>query len=447
MEKLNDWMNSLSRQTSDLTNNLTSELDDHLLSAPALMQFGIFTISAILAYILARPVSTLFKAWLARRNRKFIFHVYAAPRELFFLFFISAFLWLAVLGLALAGQDLILLKTMASLVTAWGVIRLVSGTIANRLWARIIAVILWTIVTLGILDLLDPITALLDSAAVSFGKVRISLLVIVKALIIFSLLIWIMGIVTRVLERGFTTVSGLTSSQRVLFYKLSTISLYAIAGFIGLNMIGLDLTALAVFGGGLGLGIGFGLQKIFSNLISGIILLIDKSVKPGDVIAINETYGWVNSLGARYVSVLTRDGKEHLIPNEKVISDQVENWSYSDPNIRIHVPVRVSYQSDIHQVRDLILKAAEDSPRVLKSHMPVCLIKAFDDDGIHFELRIWIADPQEGVSNIKSEIYFRIWDLFKEHDVAIPFPQRDIHLKLDEDIIQALLQFKGLQNG
>ena len=221
----------------------------------------------------------------------------------------------------------------------------------------------------------------------------------------------------------------MTPSQRVLFSKLSNIALYVAAVVIGLNIVGLDLTSLAVFSGALGLGIGFGLQKVVSNLISGIILLMDKSIKPGDVIAVGDSYGWVNSLGARCISVLTRDGKEHLIPNENLITQTVENWSYSDRKVRLHIPIGVSYNSDIHQVRELLLQAVDEHARVLKIPEPRCLITGFGDSSIDFEIRAWIFDPQEGLSNLKSDLFFRVWDLFKEHNIEIPFPQRDIHIK------------------
>ncbi len=157
-------------------------------------------------------------------------------------------------------------------------------------------------------------------------------------------------------------------------------------------------------------------------------------VKPGDVVAIGDTYGWVNSLGARCVSVLTRDGKEHLIPNENLITQEVENWSYSDQKVRVHIEVGVSYNSDIHLVKELLLKAIEDHPRVLSDPAPVCLITGFGDSSIDHDIRAWISDPEQGVTNVKSEIYYRIWDLFKEHNIEIPFPQRDIHIKSGEEV-------------
>jgi small-conductance mechanosensitive channel len=150
----------------------------------------------------------------------------------------------------------------------------------------------------------------------------------------------------------------------------------------------------------------------------------------------------VNSLGARCVSVLTRDGKEHLIPNENLITQEVENWSYSDRMIRIHIPIGVSYNSDVHLVKELLLKSLENHPRILKVPQAGCLITGFGDNSIDYELRVWISDPQSGMSNVKSDVYFSIWDAFKENGIEIPFPQRDMHVKLDEH--SAL--FEMLQN-
>jgi small-conductance mechanosensitive channel len=254
---------------------------------------------------------------------------------------------------------------------------------------------------------------------------------IIKGIFAFALLLWVVSFVSKLLETSFRKAHGLTPSQKVLFSKISTILLYIIAALLGLNIVGLDLTALAAFSGALGLGIGFGLQKVFGNLISGIILLIDKSVKPGDVIAIGDTYGWVNKLGGRCVSVLTRDGKEHLIPNENLITSEVENWSYSDEKIRLHFPIGVSYSSDVHKVKEILLTALEGNKRILALPAPVCLIHEFGESSVNFELRAWIEDPAQGISNVKSEIYFRIWDLFKENKIEIPFPQRDLNIKND----------------
>jgi len=192
--------------------------------------------------------------------------------------------------------------------------------------------------------------------------------------------------------------------------------------------VGIDLTAFAVFGGAIGLGIGFGLQKIVSNLISGVIILLDRSIKPGDVMKVGDTFGWINSLGARYASVVTRDGTEYLIPNEDLITQQVVNWSYSHDAVRLKILIGISYKSDPRKAIALCFEAAREESRILENPPPNVLVKGFGDSSVDIEIRIWIRDPKNGVSNIKSAILLRVWDKFHEHGVEIPYPQRDVHL-------------------
>ncbi|MGB5604053.1 MAG: mechanosensitive ion channel domain-containing protein, partial [Gammaproteobacteria bacterium] len=181
--------------------------------------------------------------------------------------------------------------------------------------------------------------------------------------------------------------------------------------------------------GALGVGLGFGLQKIFSNLVSGIILLMDKSIKPGDVISLGTTFGWINYLGLRYTSVITRDGIEHLIPNEELITQRVENWSFSDNLVRLKAPIGISYNSDVRLAMKLCIEAAEIVPRVELAPEPRVQLMGFGDSSVNLELRIWIDDPQQGRANILSEVLLNVWDKFHEHGITIPFPQRDLHVK------------------
>jgi small-conductance mechanosensitive channel len=219
------------------------------------------------------------------------------------------------------------------------------------------------------------------------------------------------------------------AAQKILIHKFFNVATLVIITFIGLGSLGFNLTTLAVFSGAIGLGIGLGLQAVILNILSGFFLLLDRSIKPGDVIAIGDTFGWVNSLKSRYISIITRDGKEHLIPNEKFITNPVENWSYSSKSVRIKVPVTVSYESDLAQVTQLMEQSVEGLNRVLTTPSPTCLIKAFGDNGVGMELRVWIQDPDNGVSNLKSTIYFNIWRTFKEHHIEIPYPQLDLYIK------------------
>jgi len=180
--------------------------------------------------------------------------------------------------------------------------------------------------------------------------------------------------------------------------------------------------------------LGFGLQKIFANLVSGFILLADKSIKPGDVIQLKDTYGWINFLGSRYVSVITRDATEHLIPNENLITGEVINWSYSEDLVRLKVPVGVGYGSDLEKARDLMLAAATSSLRVLKDPKPSCLLVGFGDNAINLELRVWINDPQNGIGSAKSDLFWGIWQRFRDHGIEIPYPKRDVHLKYNPEM-------------
>ena len=387
-------------------------------------------IAAIVAgSFLSKPTAKWFATQVQKRKPLGFIRIHASGREIFFILLTPIFLWLAATLAQAAHLPFAILQSVATLASVWAIIRFTSSTIESDFLARLLAVTLWMIAALSIFGWLKPAIDLADRAAFSVGSLRISVLFVIKSGIAYAVLFWLVRLGSNVLDRVFLRANGLTPSQRVLFNKLSTIVLYIIAVVVGMSIVGLNLTSLAVFSGALGLGIGFGLQKVVSNLISGIILLMDKSIKPGDVIAVGDSYGWVNSLGARCVSVLTRDGKEHLLPNENLITQTVENWSYSDRKVRVHIPIGVAYGSDVHLVHDLLLKAAEDHPRILNEPNPRALIMGFGDSSIDFEIRCWIFDPQESVSNIKSDLYYRLWDLFMENGIEIPFPQRDIHIK------------------
>lgn len=322
-----------------------------------------------------------------------------------------------------------IIRVAENLLGAWIAIRFASAFIHYRSLARWLAIWVWVIAALNIFGLLMPLMAELDAIGMTLGSTRVSVLTIAKGVVAFGLVLWVSAVLSRVSEHRIQNIHHLTPSLRVLLSKIIRVIFIVLAFVIGLNTVGIDLTSLAVFSGAVGVGIGFGLQKVVSNFISGIILLLDRSIKPGDVIAIDETYGWVNRLNARNVSVITRDGKEHLIPNELMITERVENWSYSDWNIRLKIPVGVSYNTDPRLAMRLMLEAAAMTPRILKSPKPNALIIGFGDSSIDLELRAWIDDPGNGIRNISSDLLLNIWDKFKENGVEIPFPQRDVHIK------------------
>jgi small-conductance mechanosensitive channel len=269
----------------------------------------------------------------------------------------------------------------------------------------------------------------MESLAFDIGALRLSVWALVKGVILLTLMLWFAGAIGHLLDRRLIGNEDLTPSMQVLIGKIVKVVLVAVAFFVALTSIGVDLTALAVFSGALGLGIGFGLQKVVSNLVSGMIILLDKSIKPGDVITLGETFGWITSLRSRYVSVVTRDGREYLIPNEDFVTQQVVNWSFSSRNIRLEVAFGVAYDSDPHQVREVAIAAAKAVERVARSPEPVCHVTDFADSSIDFVLRFWIQDPERGVANVRGQVFLALWDAFKEAGIAIPFPHREIVLR------------------
>ena len=292
-------------------------------------------------------------------------------------------------------------------------------------------------------DTMGAMVSTLDSMAVSVGDMRVSVFdILIVALIVVgvTVLAWL---VSKTSHRLLRRATKLDETQRLLVEKLVTIAVWASAFFLGIDLLGIDLTALAVFSGAFGLAIGFGLQKTFGNLIAGIILLMDKSIKPGDVIAVadtvgNESFGQIRKIGVRAVSVTTRDQREYLIPNENLMINQVENWSYSSKNVRMQVPVGVSYESDMDLVEELMLEAARSCDRILKAPPPTVWMNEYGDNSVNFTIHCWISDPEDGVGNVRSAVLKKLWWLFKENGVEIPFPQRDLHIRSSDQLDRLL---------
>ena len=279
----------------------------------------------------------------------------------------------------------------------------------------------------------------LDSMALSMGDMRISVFdILIMVTVVFGVIAaaWFINKLARRSIRRFTK---LDDTQQLLTEKILTIAIWAAAFFVGIDLLGIDLTALAVFSGAFGLAIGFGLQKTFGNLIAGIILLMDKSIKPGDVIAVtdmagNESFGQIRKIGVRAVSVTTRDQREYLIPNENLMINQVENWSYSSKNVRMQVPVGVSYESDMDLAEKLMLEAANSCDRILKAPPPTVWMSEYGDNSVNFIIHCWIKDPEDGVGNVRSAVLKKLWWLFKDNGIEIPFPQRDLHIRSSDQL-------------
>ena len=322
-----------------------------------------------------------------------------------------------------------LIAVAAKLAGAWIVISLTAGLIRNRLIYRVVAISAWTLAALSILNLLEPVSVALDSLGINLGGLRITPLLVLKTTVLMLVTLWAAVAASDFLDKRVKLAADLTPSIQVLLGKLIRIVLVALAIMLVLSSVGIDVSALALFSGAVGVGVGFGLQKIVSNLVSGIILLADKSIKPGDVITVGDSFGWVVTMGARYTSVTTRDGREVLIPNEDLVTQRVVNWSYSKDDIRLELLFSVDVANDPHQVQRVALETVVAVPRVLKTPAPACHLMSVTSRSMDFSLRFWINDPIEGSTNVKSAVLLALWDAFKREEIAFPSPVQDMRLR------------------
>lgn len=298
-----------------------------------------------------------------------------------------------------------------------------------KAWENLISTSVWIVVALHLLGWLPAVLDGLDGMAMQMGQKRVSVLAVGKLVLAVAVL-WMLALwIARLIENRISQAAYVNAGMQVALVKLSKFLLLVLAFMLALDAVGIDLTALTVFGGALGVGLGFGLQRIASNFISGFIVLFDRSIRPGDVITIGDKFGWVQELRARYVVVRDRDGVDRLIPNETLITNEVINWSFGDRNVRLKIPVSISYDNDPEQALALLLEAAKTNPRVLAEPAPGTRLIEFGDSGIKLELRVWIQDPESGLASVRSDINLAIWRAFKAAGIVIPYPQRDLHIR------------------
>ena len=322
------------------------------------------------------------------------------------------------------------LSAMISLLLAWIFIRVAAQIIRNSFLRQIVATFAWLFAALSILGILDDTMQTLDALGVTVGEIRLSALTVIKGLVALFILIYAALIVSGILERRLQQIEALTISTRVLIGKVIRVVLVTFALLTGLTTAGVDLSLLTIFSGALGLGVGFGLQKGISNLFSGMLLLMDRSIKPGDIIELLETgtFGWVKHMGARYTEILTRDNKSFIIPNEDFITQQVVNWSHGDTLVRVEVSFGVHYSSDPHLVKRVAEEAATKPERVVETPQPLAHLIEFGDSSLNFVMRFWIRDAQRGVTNVRGQVMLELWDAFQEHDIKIPYPHREVYI-------------------
>jgi small-conductance mechanosensitive channel len=347
--------------------------------------------------------------------------------------------WLVLQTLAQAAAQAAdwpsdVIRIVSTLLVAWLIIRFAASFIRERLWAKLVAVTAWTIAALSILNLLDATLTFLDGLAITLGTLRLSVLALIKGLFTLGFLLWLAAATARYLENRLRVLAELTLSVQVLVGNLARIALLTIALLVGLASVGIDISALALIGGAIGVGVGLGLQKIVSNFVSGVIILLERSIKPGDVIEVGSTFGWVQTMSPRYVAVLARDGTRHNIPNDELIARTVVNWSLGYDTVLLKVPIGISYASDPRDAIRLAIEAARETPRVLPDPAPICQVARFGESSVDLELRFWLRDPRSGTENARSEVLLRIWDKFRVHRIDIAYPQRDLHVRPDSEI-------------
>jgi small-conductance mechanosensitive channel len=304
-----------------------------------------------------------------------------------------------------------------------------------RTWENKLTFIIWVAISFQVLGWFTGIERTLDSVDLIPGKSQFSLWALLKGVVVIAGFLIVTSLVARTIERRVMKMEGLAISTRIGISKFSTFGLLALGVLLGINASGVDLTALTVLTGAIGIGLGFGLQTIASNFVSGFVLLMDKSIKPGDVISFtgttgtsSENFGWVQELRGRYIVIRDRDGVETLVPNQHFINNQVVNWSYSDQRVRIRLPVMISFQDDPEIALQVLVDAAANHPRILKDPGPVSRLMSFENYGMRVEVRFWIRDPMNGVNNVRSDVNREIWRLFKKHGITIPVQQHDVRM-------------------
>ncbi len=388
-----------------------------------------FIIAGILYRILSKPLDNkIEKTSLPIQAKRIVTRLKKLTFPILWLLF--TFTASAIVSALISKVDVKLVYSIEKVLLAWIVIRIAVQFVSNRIVRNIFATSIWIIAALSVFGILDQTAATLNAIGFNIGDFRLSALAVIKVAFSLFALLYLAIFASGFIERRVFQIKSLTRSSQVLAAKVIRVSLIVFALLIGITSSGIDLSLFAVFGGAIGLGVGFGLQKGVSNLFSGMLLLLDRSIKPGDVIEIPDigTFGWVNEMGARYTEIVTRDNKSYLIPNEDFITQRVVNWSHGNSLIRISLDFGVHYDSDMENVVEVAKEAAKLPERVVDYRQPVCWITEFGDSSVNFTVRFWIKDAEEGITNVKGEVYMALWKAFKENDIQIPYPHREVYM-------------------
>ena len=415
--------------------SLVQGFRENLLQPVGFMQAGAIGATYLIAWLLAAKVRQLLEKGIGKSETRTRFVL--SPAQLSIV--LKYFFWLVLLwfsqaifkSLKIPFEVLHLAVVFAALLL---VARFASYYLKSIFWSRIVYVICLVAVSLRIFKLWDPTVRLLSSMTISLGKISVSVWGLIESIIVFILMWTAAGTLNRFIAHWLKTSSKLTYSDRTLLQRVIKTATMLVVILISLRAAGIHMTAIAVTGGAVGLGIGVGLQKLGSNLLSGIMLLVSKPIRQGDVITFEKSfaganYGWIRTIGLMYVGVATRKGSLLLIPNEVFVTQKIENLSYNNNLVRVDIPFGIAYESDLNKAKTLALSSITDIARILKDPEPKCLVMEYGNSTVNLELRVWINDPKNGIAPITDAVLMAVWDSFHANGIQIAFPQRDLHIK------------------
>ncbi len=395
-------------------------------------QVGVLTIGFLTAWLVARLIRARLPVDLEPGALKI---GAGSVHRLVLPLFALIFVWLGSFMLS-KWQPVPLLKVSLPLIVSFVVIRLAVYLLRHVIPAspllkaseRILAYGVWLIVALYLTGILPEISIALDEIGFTVGQKKITLLLILHAVFWSACTVIVALAVSRIIEKRMMAAETLDMSMRVFSGKIVRALAVVLAILIALPLIGIDITVLSVFGGALGVGLGLGLQKIASNYVSGFVILLDRSIRPGDLVTIGERQGVVADIKARYSVLRGLDGTEAIIPNDTIIGNTVLNHTYSNPKISVKTSITVSYESDVQLAMSLFLAAGKSQDRVLADPEPIVLLTALGDNGLNLEIVTWIQDADQGQAPLRSAILLEAWRLFREHGIEVPFPRRDVRI-------------------
>ncbi len=412
-----------------------AHLAKEFLSYASLWQFLAIILAGIVGFFLSRvPVTRLRKLAASREKSDILFHVSISAARIVWPVVTALLLWITIPVFGQFGMRNEILRVAASLLNAWIIVRLITSNIRDGFVANTLALLSWLIAALYILRLLQPVTESLDSTIIDFGGVKFSVLRLLTSLFVAAFALWLGRIAGDAAQAQLRSSKKLTPSMAGLLGQVLKIAFIIIAILIALQVVGVNLTALTILSGTLGIGIGFGLQAIFSNFVSGVIILIEKSVKVGDFIELQSgVTGLVREINIRSTLVTTNDNVDILVPNEEFIKAQVINWTLREARRRVRVPFGVAYGSDKELVRKAGLEAADEVEWTLKGmpgRSPQVWLTKFGDSSLEFELVAWLTDAAVSrPARVIADYNWALHTALEKYELEIPFPQRDLHLK------------------